>query len=46
MLEIKNAIKRLWWYIWEWFGKITGTIYDYIMPFQEKEGWAWGDEEG
>jgi len=22
------------------------TIYDYTMPFQEKEGWAWGDEEG
>ena len=22
------------------------TIYDYIMPFQEKEGWAWGDTEG
>ena len=22
------------------------TIYDYIMRFQEKEGWAWGDTEG
>jgi hypothetical protein len=22
------------------------TIYDYIMPFQEQEGWAFGDVEG
>jgi hypothetical protein len=22
------------------------TIYDYTMPFQEQEGWAFGDEEG
>lgn len=30
--------------------KITNAagevVYEYIMPFQEKEGWAWGDTEG
>ena len=30
--------------------KITNAagevVYEYIMPFQEKEGWAWGDQEG